>query len=100
MAVSKPICVGAACNSTAADRGNASKVTWPPNDEINIEVHRRRYVASRSKSVGASAKRDKRLDRDKLFYFENQTVANAMASDSELYGVPRPMKNSRLSLLT
>ena len=42
IAVKRPICVGAACINTAAVRGNASRVTCPPKDEIRIEVHRRR----------------------------------------------------------
>ncbi len=42
IAVSKPICVGVACNNTAADSGRASNVTWPPNDAIRIDVQRRR----------------------------------------------------------
>jgi hypothetical protein len=51
-AVSEPICVGEACSSTAADSGSASSVTWPPKDEMRMEVHKRRYVRSRSRSVG------------------------------------------------
>ena len=42
IAVRRPICVGEACSSTAAVSGSASSVTWPPNEEIRIEVHRRR----------------------------------------------------------
>src|SRR5258708_4051175 len=38
IAVKSPICVGAACMSTAAVNGMASRVTWPPNEEISIEV--------------------------------------------------------------
>ena len=56
-AVSWPICVGEACKSTAADSGKASSVTWPPKEEMRMEVHRRRYVESRSRSVGPSVKR-------------------------------------------
>ena len=39
-AVSTPICVGEACSSTAADSGSASSVTWPPNEEMRIEIHK------------------------------------------------------------
>ena len=53
-AVSWPICVGEACSSTAADSGSASSVTWPPKEEMRMEVHKRRYVRSRSRSVGPS----------------------------------------------
>ena len=38
----KPICVGDACSNTAADNGSASSVTWPPNEEIRMEIHNRR----------------------------------------------------------
>ncbi len=38
IAVRRPICVGAACMSTAAVSGMASKVTCPPNEEIRMEV--------------------------------------------------------------
>jgi len=41
-AVSIPICVGAACSSTAALNGSASSVTCPPKDDIRIDVHSRR----------------------------------------------------------
>ena len=41
-AVRYPIWVGEACSSTAADSGSASKVTWPPKDEMRIEVQSRR----------------------------------------------------------
>jgi hypothetical protein len=30
--------VGAACISTAAVSGTASRVTWPPKEEISMEV--------------------------------------------------------------
>jgi len=42
MAVSKPICVGPACSSTAAVSGSANIVTWPPNELMTIDVQRRR----------------------------------------------------------
>jgi hypothetical protein len=42
MAVSAPIWVGDACSSTAAVNGSASIVTWPPKEEISIEIHKRR----------------------------------------------------------
>jgi hypothetical protein len=42
IAVSRPICVGVACSSTAAVSGSASIVIWPPKELIRIEVHRRR----------------------------------------------------------
>ena len=42
MAVSRPICIGVACSSTAAVSGSASSVTWPPKLLIRIEVQSRR----------------------------------------------------------
>ena len=42
IAVSRPICVGLACSSTAAVRGSASIVTWPPSELMTIDVQRRR----------------------------------------------------------
>jgi hypothetical protein len=42
IAVNWPICVGAACISTAAVSGSASRVTCPPKEEIRIDVHSRR----------------------------------------------------------
>ena len=42
IAVNKPIWVGAARINTAAVSGIASSVTWPPNADIKIDVHRRR----------------------------------------------------------
>ena len=52
IALSRPICVGVACSSTAAVSGSASIVTWPPKELIRIELHSRRYTASRSRSFG------------------------------------------------
>ena len=42
IAVSRPICVGEACSSSAAVSGSASRVTWPPKELIRIELHKRR----------------------------------------------------------
>src|SRR5882672_6649613 len=56
MKVNTPICVGVACNNTAAVNGSASIVTWPPNELIRIDSHRRRYMASRSRSSDGSEK--------------------------------------------
>jgi hypothetical protein len=42
IAVSRPICVGLACSSTAAVSGSASIVTCPPSELMRIDVHRRR----------------------------------------------------------
>jgi hypothetical protein len=38
IAVKNPICVGEACISTAAVSGMANSVTWPPKEEISIDV--------------------------------------------------------------
>jgi hypothetical protein len=42
MAVSRPICVGVACSSTAAVSGSASIITWLPKELVRMELHRRR----------------------------------------------------------
>ena len=53
----RPICVGEACSSTAADSGSASSVTWPPNEEMRMEVHKRRYVAIAQQIGGTELER-------------------------------------------
>jgi len=59
IAVSQPIWVGVAFSSTAAVSGMASMVTCPPRELIRMDVHSRRYTASRSRSSGARRRRSR-----------------------------------------
>ncbi len=68
-ALSKPICVGLACRSTAAVSGSASIVTWPPNELMRIDVHRRRYARSRNRSLAGSVGSQRRATSLFLFRF-------------------------------
>src|SRR5712671_4444589 len=95
IAVSAPICVGEACISTAAVRGRARRVTWPPKEEIRIDIHRRRYTASRSRSLGERTKRGRgraSVDGDALTWHRARRSIEQFLEQTRVSGAHQAQK--------